>query len=216
MERVARDGIVLEICPTSNLRTKAVRDVAELRHILATLQARGVPFTINTDGPEMLVTNIVKEYQLLLDHGIFDDEDVRRCIETASAPASSPRASQPRSGNRPRHHGWSVADAITASSALDAKTAAGVGSRLLSERTTGSERANRLRMTMLAPPIQRPARGPTLSPRTPAKSSPSGFIPIVIRLMKPKTRPRISMGTMRWRKDEETTSGTMNVTPIRA
>ena len=44
---------------------------------------RGVPFTINTDGPQMLLTNIVKEYQLLLDTGIFDDEDVRRCIETA-------------------------------------------------------------------------------------------------------------------------------------
>ncbi len=31
----------------------------------------------------MLVTNLVKEYQLLLDTGIFDDEDVRRSIETA-------------------------------------------------------------------------------------------------------------------------------------
>jgi adenosine deaminase len=83
VERVAQEGITLEICPTSNLRTKAVRDIEELRHIITTLKERGVPFTINTDGPEMLVTNLVKEYQLLLDQGIFDDDDVRRCIETA-------------------------------------------------------------------------------------------------------------------------------------
>jgi adenosine deaminase len=84
VERVAREGITLEICPTSNLRTKAVRDIEELRHIITTLKERGVRFTINTDGPEMLVTNLVKEYQRLLDHGIFDDADVRRCIETAN------------------------------------------------------------------------------------------------------------------------------------
>jgi len=83
VERVARDGVTLEICPTSNLRTKAVRDIDELRHIITTLKERGVQFTINTDGPEMLVTNLVKEYQLLLEQGIFDDEDVRRCIATA-------------------------------------------------------------------------------------------------------------------------------------
>ena len=83
MRRLVRDGIVLEICPTSNLRTRAVRDLGELRHILDTLRANGVAFTINTDGPEMLLTNLVKEYRLLLDNGIFDDDDVRRCIEVA-------------------------------------------------------------------------------------------------------------------------------------
>jgi adenosine deaminase len=60
-----------------------VRDIDELRHIITTLKDRGVQFTINTDGPEMLVTNLVKEYRLLLDQGIFDDEDVRRSIEVA-------------------------------------------------------------------------------------------------------------------------------------
>jgi adenosine deaminase len=83
MERVAREGVVLEVCPTSNLRTRAVRDVAELRHILDTLRAHDVPFTINTDGPQMLQTSLVKEYQLLLDEGIFTPEDVRRAIQTA-------------------------------------------------------------------------------------------------------------------------------------
>ena len=83
MRRVVEAGIVLEVCPTSNLRTRAVRDVAEVRHILATLRANNVPFTINTDGPDMLVTTIVKEYQFLLEQGIFTDEDVLRCNQTA-------------------------------------------------------------------------------------------------------------------------------------
>ena len=33
----------------------------------------------------MLVTNLVQEYQLLLDEGIFSDEDMRRSIETRPA-----------------------------------------------------------------------------------------------------------------------------------
>ena len=83
MERVARAGIVLEICPTSNLRTRAVSDIEELRHILRTLRAGGVGVTINTDGPQMLATTVIKEFRLLLEHGIFSDDDVRHAIATA-------------------------------------------------------------------------------------------------------------------------------------
>lgn len=83
MRRVADAGIVLEVCPTSNLRTRAVRDGAEVRHILDTLRANKVPFTINTDGPDMLVTTIVKEYQFLLEQGIFTDDDILRCNQAA-------------------------------------------------------------------------------------------------------------------------------------
>lgn len=83
MERVTRDGVVLEICPTSNLRTRAVKDLAELRYILDRFRAFGVPFTINTDGPQMLITNIVKEYRLLLDNGMFTERDLHTAIETA-------------------------------------------------------------------------------------------------------------------------------------
>jgi adenosine deaminase len=85
MDRVADRGIVLEVCPTSNLRTRAVRDIEELRHILATLKRHGVPVTINTDGPQMLHTTVVKEYQVLLEHGIFTDDDVQASIHVARA-----------------------------------------------------------------------------------------------------------------------------------
>lgn len=84
MRRVADAGIVLEVCPTSNLRTRAIKDVAELRFILDTLRNHGVPITINTDGPEMLLTSVVREYELLLEHGIFTRDDVFRGIQTST------------------------------------------------------------------------------------------------------------------------------------
>src|SRR5260221_6130419 len=76
MERVAEAGIVLEVCPTSNLRTRAIRDLDELHHILTTLRAHGVRLTINTDGPQMLSTTLVREYRLLLEAGIFTHTDL--------------------------------------------------------------------------------------------------------------------------------------------
>lgn len=83
MRRIAGDGIVLEICPTSNLRTRAVKDIDDLRRVLDRLRAYSVKFTINTDGPQMLQTNLIKELRLLLDHGIFTDSDVRQAISAA-------------------------------------------------------------------------------------------------------------------------------------
>ncbi|HEX8997987.1 MAG TPA: hypothetical protein VF812_18305 [Ktedonobacterales bacterium] len=84
IEEVKRQEVTLEICPTSNLRTRAVRDLDELRHIIRTLRARDVSFTINTDGPEMLLTNLVQEYQLLIDEGILSEEEARQCMATAA------------------------------------------------------------------------------------------------------------------------------------
>ena len=83
MRRVAEAGIVLEVCPTSNLRTRAVRDADELRFILGTLRENGVQVTINTDAPQMLSTSVVRELRLLQGLGIFTNEDVSRAIGNA-------------------------------------------------------------------------------------------------------------------------------------
>src|SRR5919106_1444132 len=45
--------IVLEICPTSNLLTRALPDEDAVRETFRTFSEQGVPFTIATDGPEM-------------------------------------------------------------------------------------------------------------------------------------------------------------------
>jgi aminodeoxyfutalosine deaminase len=67
MEHLAEHGIPLEVCPTSNLRTGAVREIAA--HPLPTLLAAGVPVTLATDDPGMFHTDLDAEYRLC--HEVF-------------------------------------------------------------------------------------------------------------------------------------------------
>jgi adenosine deaminase len=58
-------GVVLEICPTSNLLTKALPSEEALRDTIRAFADRGVRFTIATDGPEMMHTHLFDELALL-------------------------------------------------------------------------------------------------------------------------------------------------------
>jgi aminodeoxyfutalosine deaminase len=60
--------LVLDICPTSNVRTKAVPSLD--RHPLPRLRAAGVPCTINTDDPAMFGTDLGTEYRVADDLGV--------------------------------------------------------------------------------------------------------------------------------------------------
>jgi adenosine deaminase len=60
LEYLAGAGIALEVCPTSNVRTRSVRSLAE--HPLPVLVAAGVPVTINSDDPPMFSTTLNNEY----------------------------------------------------------------------------------------------------------------------------------------------------------
>jgi adenosine deaminase len=73
MAALRERGIVLEICPTSNLLTKALADEGEVRDTLRTFTAAGVLFTIATDGPEMMHTHLRDEFELLLRIGALDE-----------------------------------------------------------------------------------------------------------------------------------------------
>jgi len=67
--------IVLEICPTSNLLTKALPDEDAVRDTFRTFVEHGVQFTIATDGPEMMRTHLRDELELLRRIGALDDEE---------------------------------------------------------------------------------------------------------------------------------------------
>ena len=56
---------MLEICPTSNLLTKALPDEEAIRTTFAAFKEHGVAFTIATDGPEMMRTHLRDELELL-------------------------------------------------------------------------------------------------------------------------------------------------------
>ncbi|GAA3917771.1 adenosine deaminase [Actinoplanes auranticolor] len=60
MAHLAEHGIPLEVCPTSNVRTRAVASLDE--HPLPVLVAAGVPVTINSDDPPMFGTTLEEEY----------------------------------------------------------------------------------------------------------------------------------------------------------
>ena len=70
-------GTVLEICPTSNLLTRALCDEEALRHICRTFLDRDVCFTIATDGPEMMRTHLRDELGLLLRIGALTADEAR-------------------------------------------------------------------------------------------------------------------------------------------
>ena len=74
MRLVREAGIVLEICPTSNLLTRALSDEEALRDTVSAFVDGGIAFTIATDGPEMMRTHLRDELQLLLDIGALGSE----------------------------------------------------------------------------------------------------------------------------------------------
>jgi adenosine deaminase len=77
MRELAARGIVLEICPTSNLLTRALAGEGELRNTIRAFVEHEVPFTIATDGPEMMRTRLRDEFELLLRIGALDEEGLR-------------------------------------------------------------------------------------------------------------------------------------------
>jgi adenosine deaminase len=68
--------ITLEICPTSNLLTKALPDEDAVRDTFRAFSAADVPFTIATDGPEMMRTHLRDEFELLLRIGALDEREL--------------------------------------------------------------------------------------------------------------------------------------------
>ncbi len=69
-------GIVLEICPTSNLLTKALPDEEAVRETFRAFVENGVRFTIATDGPEMMRTHLRDEFELLLEISALDEDEL--------------------------------------------------------------------------------------------------------------------------------------------
>ncbi|GAA0809626.1 adenosine deaminase [Spirilliplanes yamanashiensis] len=76
LQHLAEHEITLEVCPTSNVRTRAVASLEE--HPLRTLVDAGVFVTVNSDDPPMFGTTLEEEYAVaarllgLDHHGVAD------------------------------------------------------------------------------------------------------------------------------------------------
>ena len=88
LERALRElRVVLEICPTSNLLTKALPDEEAVRETIRRFVESGVAFTIATDGPEMMRTHLRDEFELLFRIGALDENELREANARGHAAA---------------------------------------------------------------------------------------------------------------------------------
>jgi adenosine deaminase len=76
MRLLREAGTVLEICPTSNLLTKALPDENAVRETFSAFKQHGVAFTIATDGPEMMRTHLRDEFELLERIGALTQDEL--------------------------------------------------------------------------------------------------------------------------------------------
>ena len=81
MAFLAKDEIVLELCPTSNLRLGVIKDIDHLHKVIDTLRTNNVKYCINTDGPEFLKTSITDELGLLYKEKILNVDEITELVK---------------------------------------------------------------------------------------------------------------------------------------
>ena len=62
LAHLAAEGIPLEVCPSSNIATRAVATIGE--HPIAAFRDAGVTVTVNSDDPPMFGTTLNREYEI--------------------------------------------------------------------------------------------------------------------------------------------------------
>lgn len=75
---VRTESIPLELCPVSNIQTKAVPEWAQ--YPVREYFDQGLVLTINTDNPTVSGTNLLREYGVLVERFGFGPEEVARLI----------------------------------------------------------------------------------------------------------------------------------------
>lgn len=85
VDRLAEDGIVLEVCPGSNVALGVVPNWAA--HPIERLRQAGVKVTVSTDDPPFFHTTLNREYEMLAETFGWDDEVFREVNLTAARAA---------------------------------------------------------------------------------------------------------------------------------
>lgn len=85
VDRLAEDGITLEVCPGSNIALGVYP--ALHKHPIETLRAAGVPVTVSTDDPPFFHTTMTAEFDRLADVFKWNDDDAREINRTAARAA---------------------------------------------------------------------------------------------------------------------------------
>ena len=81
VDRIAEEGVILEVCPVSNVVLKVFPTMAD--HPVATLMERGVKVTLNSDDPPHFHTSLKREYSEVAATFGIDDAALLGCTRTA-------------------------------------------------------------------------------------------------------------------------------------
>jgi adenosine deaminase len=100
VDRLAEDGIVLEVCPGSNVTLGIYPTLAA--HPIERLRARGVKVTVSTDDPPFFHTTMAREFDALAHAFGWDEDDFRALNATALEAAFCDAATRARVAGRLR------------------------------------------------------------------------------------------------------------------
>ena len=81
LAHLAETGIPLEVCPSSNIATRAVSAIEE--HPIVAFRDAGVTVTVNSDDPPMFGTSLNREYEIAADLLGLDEAGVAELARTA-------------------------------------------------------------------------------------------------------------------------------------
>lgn len=89
LAHLAAEGIPLEVCPSSNIATRAVESLDQ--HPITKFRDAGVTITINSDDPPMFGTTLNREYEIAADLLDLDQAGVaslaRAAVDASYAPS---------------------------------------------------------------------------------------------------------------------------------
>lgn len=94
VERLADEGVVLEVCPGSNIALKVYPDLAS--HPLRRLHAAGVKVTISSDDPPFFFTSLAQEYRTAETAFGFTPDEIDGMTRTALEAAFVDEATRAR------------------------------------------------------------------------------------------------------------------------
>jgi adenosine deaminase len=84
LKELAKRKVVLEVCPMSNIATKAVENLDEMKFILRTFVENKVRFCINTDWPETIEDcRLRSQMEWLHKQGLLSSDELAACNRTA-------------------------------------------------------------------------------------------------------------------------------------
>ena len=78
MEKLAKEEVLLELCPTSNLHTCVFENISQ--YPIRTFLEKGVRFSINTDNMAVSHTNLEQEWQLVQSAFNLSHEEIKQIL----------------------------------------------------------------------------------------------------------------------------------------